>query len=195
MSAMKFAGSVLVGTILSASCLLAADCAKVQNANAPQLIAFLNNAKNAEPDCVREALSRLGDLREASGTSVLITFLAFQRPMSIKENAGLGDLHDRYPAVPALFSIGTNAIPKLVDAIASRGLKELETRNAIRATSLIYRDTPLDAIRVFQKAVVASTDADTKRRLEQAAQAAADLCSSSWHEQCKHQLVAPSAER
>src|SRR5689334_20688522 len=118
MSSMKVAWTVLLGTILFASWVLGADCAGVQNAAASQLIAYLkSSAINAEPECVTVAIRRLGDLRDASGTSALISALDFARPKSVKEEAGLSDLHDRYPAVPALFSIGPNAAPALVNAI------------------------------------------------------------------------------
>ena len=186
---MTLQGCLLVVTLLLAQLVAATECAEVQNSNSAQLIAFLKESGgSSESGCVAQAIVRLGAWRDPAGTAVLISFLAFQRPATELEEGGLVDLHDRYPAVPALFSIGSEAVPALVNAIASGQLNDLATRNAIRAVSLIYRDTPPDSIKVFQKAGKSSNDPASRKRLQLAAEAAAKLCISSWHERCEHQL-------
>lgn len=135
-----------------------------------QLIEYLKNVTaTTNSDCVTRAVRRLGDFRDPSGVDVLARFLDFQSPMSERERFHVADMHDQYPAVPALMSIGLPALPTLIRKLETGELSQTGRDNTLRTISLIYRDTPVEGIRILKKASAEATTSVEASRLESAA--------------------------
>ncbi len=157
----------------------AIDCSDIPASKPNELVQFLKTqARDADPDCVSRAITRLGDFRTDSGTDVLIDLLDFQRPESESEKLHLFDAHDKFPAVPALFSIGLPAVPKLIAKLQDAQTTETVRSNAIRTIFTIYRDNPPQAITVLMDAAHAAKTQDQAVRLESGAEDAIKLCRS-----------------
>ena len=95
----------------------------------------------------------------------LIDLLDFQRPESEGEKLHLFDAHDKFPAVPALFSIGLPAVPKLIAKLQDAQTTEKVRSNAIRTIFTIYRENPVQAITVLMDAAHAAKTQDQAVRL------------------------------
>jgi len=148
----------------------AIDCSDVPTSKPNELAQFLKaQAREADSECVSQMISRLGEFRRASNANVLIDLLDFQRPESAREKASLFDMHDKFPAVPALFSIGLPAVPALLSKLQSGEENEVFRSNGIRALVTIYRDNPPEAIATLMKAAAAAKTETEAVRLESCA--------------------------
>jgi hypothetical protein len=76
------------------------------------LIQFLKaHGRNADADCVSQAITRLGGFRIPSGVDFLVDLLDFRRRDSPGEKLHLFDPHNKFPSVPALkFSGGSGIV-------------------------------------------------------------------------------------
>jgi hypothetical protein len=165
------------------------DCQMVAASSAIQLVDFLKrDARRSDPDCVSQAIVRLGGLRDPTGTDALISLLDFRRPLSEREKVGVGDMHDRYPAVSALFSIGERVVPALVQSIRLGHLNEVATKNAIDGIVLIYREDPPRAVAMLRKSASETKVEDEAARLNAAAKDAVNFCGSTWKDRCESAL-------
>jgi hypothetical protein len=174
---------------LLASPARASDCSQVAASDPADLIKFLKTeASIADPTCVAKAIVRLGDFRTPAGAAVLIGLLDFQRPESVKEKYHLADLHDKFPAVPALFSIGKPAIPALLAKLQTGEMDAVARSNAIRTITAIYRDNPPNAIATFMRAATKATDQGAAVRLESCARDAIAFCGEKWRVKCEEAL-------
>jgi len=157
----------------------AIDCSDVPTSKPNELVQFLKTqAREADSECVSRAITRLGGFRSNSGTDVLIDLLDFQRPESQGEKLDLFDAHDKFPAVPALFSIGMPVVPSLIAKLQSQEPSDVLRSNAIRTLVIIYRDNPVQAITVLMDAADAAKTQDQAVRLESCAEDAIKLCGS-----------------
>ena len=121
---------------------------------------------------------------------VLVGLLDFRRPESVTEKAHLFDMHDKFPAVSALLSIGTPAVPALLARLQSGQATDVARSNGIHAVALIYRDDPPQAVKAFVNAAAnAKTQAEAVR-LESCAKDAVNFCAKSWHDRCEAALNA-----
>jgi hypothetical protein len=176
--------SVLATLLLNSA--LALDCPDVVSYKPNNLIQFLKaHGRNADPDCVSQAITRLGGFRTPSGADVLLDLLDFQRPESEGEKLHLFDAHDKFPAVPALFSIGFPAVPALLSKLQSGEGNELVRSNGIRALVTIYRDNPPDAIAALMKAAAAAKTETEAVRLESCAKDGVSFCGKTWKDRCE----------
>jgi hypothetical protein len=179
----------LILVVLLAGCARALDCGDLASSKPADLISFLQTEEGrADPDCVSRVIVRLGDLRAPSGAEVLVELLDFQRPESALEKAHLFDMHDKFPAVSALLSIGGPAVPALIAGLRSGHVTEVARSNGIHAIALIYRDDPPQAIRVFMKAAASAKNQEEAVRLESCARDALKFCSKSSHDRCEAAL-------
>jgi hypothetical protein len=101
----SFGFSILLASLLAIT-VQADDCNEIVfQKKVDDLVSFVKmRTQKSDPECVSQAITRLGDLRAPSGVEVLITFLDFERPQSRRERAGVANMHDKFPAVPALVS-------------------------------------------------------------------------------------------
>ena len=186
---MRRCALLMLFAVLFANSTLAFDCADLASSKAADLVEFLQTqAVNSDPDCVSRAIVRLGDFRAASGSEVLVELLDFQRPESALEKAHLFDMHDKYPAISALSSIGMPAVPTLVAKLQSGHMTEVARLNGIHAVALIYRENPPQAIRVFMKAAANAKSQDDAARLDACAKDAVGFCNKNWHDRCQAAL-------
>ena len=165
------------------------DCSSVTSSGPSDLIKFLKTeASKADPACVAQAITRLGDSRSPSGVEVLVDLLDYKRPASIKEKYHLSDSNDTFPAVPALFSIGMPAVPGLLAALQSGRVSGAARSNGIRVIAAIYRDTPPKAIKILKEAASTAKNSEDATRLESCAKDAIAFCSENWHARCLEEL-------
>ena len=181
---------VFVLAFLLVNSALALNCPDLVSYEPNNLIQFLKaHGRDADADCVSQAITRLGGFRTSSGTDVLADLLDFRRPDSASEKLHLFDAHDRFPAVPALFSIGLPAVPALLSKLQSGEGNEEVRSNGIRALVTIYRDNPPEAIAVLMKAAAAATTETEAVRLESCAKDGVSFCGQTWKDRCKAALI------
>lgn len=163
---------------------LAADC-PISNLPGGELVAWLTaNRDIADPECVAAAISRLGELKNASAVPVLIDLLAFERPETDREKLHISTTHDRFPAVPALSSIGEAAVPPLLRRIRTEDLTPIFRKNALRALILIYRENPVRAVKALQQDVPNAKTAAETDRLRSAMNETILTCPNTWRARC-----------
>jgi hypothetical protein len=97
-------------------------------------------------------------------------------------------MHDHYPAVPSLLSIGVKAVPGLMRRLGGGRLNEIARRNALRAVVLIYREEETLAITGLRKAAREAKGSDDAGRFVAAAKEAVELCSPGWRDRCRATL-------
>ena len=168
----------------------AAICEKVAKSSSAELMELLKgDLQSTTPECIEQAVVRLGDFREASAAAVLVNFLDFKRPLNEREKLGINMRWERFPAVGALFSIGKPAIPALLATLRSEKITEVARQNAIRAVSTIFRDDPPQGVGELRKAAREAKEPTEAARLRSGAESAAALCSDSWRDRCKGELT------
>jgi hypothetical protein len=167
------------------------DCFNLPTSKPNELVQFLKTqGREADPECVSKAITRLGDFRSNLGTDVLIDLLDFKRPESDRETFGVADGHDKFPAVPALYSIGLPSVPRLIAKLQEADTTELVRSNAIRTIVVIYSANPSKAITVLLDAARIAKTQDQAVRLESCAQDAVKQCGNSRKTQCEAALMA-----
>ena len=188
----SFGFSILLASLLVIT-VHAVDCNEiVSQKKVDDLISFLKmRAQKSDPESVSQAITRLGDLRAPSGVEVLITFLDFERPQSRRERAGVADMHDKFPAVPALVSIGVPAIPALLETLKGE-MNQAARENAIRSVVFSHDDDPPRAIGIFKLASAKARTKEGSLHMESSAREAVKFCSSSWRYRCEAALAAPT---
>jgi len=182
---------VLVLAFVLVNSALALTCPDLVSYEPNNLIQFLKaHGRNADADCVSQAITRLGGFRTPSGADVLVDLLDFRRPDSPGEKLHLFDPHDKFPAVPALFSIGFPAVPALLSKLQSGEASEVIRANGIRTIVTIYRDNPPEAIAALMKAAAAANTETEAVRLESCAKDGVSFCGKSWKDRCEAALTA-----
>jgi hypothetical protein len=163
----------------------ALECPKPVESDPADLVQFLEaQARTADPECVTLAIRRLGEFRSPLGIAVLVDLLDFRRPDSDAEKLHVFDAHDKFPAVSALFGVGSPAIPDLLTKLKTRKASPTERKNGIRAMMFIHRESPPEAIRVLKEAANAATDPQEASQLESAARDAVAFCGEKWRVKC-----------
>lgn len=187
MSIMRSLVCTLLFLSLGGGNLFAQDdgCSIVAGFTAEQLLDFLqHNSRTADPQCVTEAITRAGVLRTPAATEVLITLLDFERPETAMEKMHISSLHDKFPAVPALFAVGKPAVPALIRRIQTGELTDVAQRNSLRALLAIYRESPPEAILTLKTAAAKANNQADAVRLESSMRRAVGFCAKSWRERC-----------
>jgi hypothetical protein len=177
---------MMVSLLLSAGFAGATDCPKQVESNPADLVQYLETqGRTADPECVTKAIGRLGEFRSPAGVPVLIDLLDFRRPDSDAERMRLFDMHDRFPAVSALFAVGAPAIPALIAKLQTGRASQTERTNGIRAIMSMQRNSPPDGVKILKKAAANAKDPEQSTQLDLAARDAAALCSEKWRSQCE----------
>lgn len=127
-----------------------------------------------EPDRVRQAIKRLGELRCAAAADDLAALLTFQYRFDW-EGTRIR-LHPiftttRYPATGALAQIGEPSLAALVKVIEENPPDSLMARNATYTVKSIFRDHPEKAEGYLTHAAEKATTPQSQSRLRQAAAA------------------------
>lgn len=181
--------ALFVLVVFSAGIAPALDCPREVASEPSELVQFLKTqASIAAPGCVTQAITRLSNFRTPLGSAVLIDLLDFRRPESLKEKYHLGDTNDKYPAVPALFSVGLPAIPPLLIRLQSGKLSEVARANAIRVVVFIHRENPPEAVRNFKEAAGKAHTQEEASRLRSCARDAVAFCSEGWRARCSEEV-------
>jgi hypothetical protein len=182
---------VLIFILSLVSAANAMDCSDIASSKPSDLVQFLKTqGREADEECVSQAIVRLGGFRTTSGIDVLIDLLDFQRPQSTSEKLHLFDPHDKFPAVQALFGAGLPAVPQLIRKLEDGRATEVVRANAIRTVVLIYRDDPSKAITRFMHASRTANGQGQAVRLEACAKDAVKFCGS-LKDRCEAALSAP----
>jgi hypothetical protein len=127
-----------------------------------------------DPDRVRQAITRLGEMRCAAAADDLASLLAFKYRFDWEGTMlRLQPIFTatRYPATSALEEIGEASLPALVNVIEVNTPDSLMTRNAIYTVKSIFRDHPDKAESYLTKAAAEATPPESQSRLRQAAAA------------------------
>ena len=166
----------------------ALECPEAVESTPADLVQFLEmQARTADPECVTRAIGRLGEFRSPLGTAVLVDLLDFRRPDSEVERLHAFDMHDRFPAVPALFGVGNPAVPALLLKLENVKTSPTARSNGIRAIAFIYRESPPEAVKIMKKAASTAKDQGDAVRLESSAKDAVAFCSEKWRAQCENE--------
>lgn len=172
--------------ILVTSFSRALECPTAVESNPADLVQFLQTqARTADPECVTRAIRRLGEFRSSSGAAVLVDLLDVRRPDSEAEKISLFDMHDRFPAIPALFAVGSSSVPALLEKLKSGKASQTARSNGIRVIVLINRDSPPEAVKILKRAASNAKNSEEAEQLESCARDAVAFCAEKWRAQCE----------
>jgi hypothetical protein len=150
--------------------------ARVQDLSVKELLAVVHDRelRVTNPDKVREAVIRLGDIRCEECVNDLIELLTFKyvfgwekpvTPEGTRVRYGPIVTGSRYPATSALASIGLPALPALVEVVESHAIGSLESKNARYAIRTIFHNDPSKVEQFFKEAASEAPTTDAKTRL------------------------------
>jgi hypothetical protein len=141
--------------------------------------------------CVRAAFQRIASAPAEEAVPLLLKYLGFKRPLNEGEKHGIF-IHGRtpatlYPAVQALFAIGTPAEPGLIGFLAHEsGENAAERSNALYALLLIHHGNTMTVIENLMKASKLTRDEGESTRLRTATrEAVTEWCDEREKEKCK----------
>jgi len=179
--------TVILLTLLTSTAM--AECARVAGLEADALISYLKSVTaGTDPECISQAVTKLGALRAVRGVDALVDFLDFQRPQSEREKYHVADMHDKYPAVSAIMSVGLPAVPPLVAKLGGGQMSQIARYNGLRTLGFIYRDNPTEAIRALKLAAAKAEKPDEAYRLNSCAKDLVPFCADSWRGRCESAL-------
>ena len=152
-----------------------------------QLLSVLRNSVDALPQerngaCITFVIKQLENKYSDEGTTLLIRYLDFERPIDETERAGFmfhgpPSIENSYPATGTLMSFGKRAVPALLAAIAEASSTLLQ-RNATYTVMLIFREHPENGIlSLREKSLNVTSDVQSKR-LQEAARESLRWCGS-----------------
>jgi hypothetical protein len=96
--------------------------------------------------CIVPVIKHLGQARDVKAVGVLISYLDYVDPATAPRPSGGADIRPHYPAITALFLIGTPATLPLLTTIEDSHDSKIR-HNATLAYSSIYRDDLASGIR------------------------------------------------
>lgn len=147
-------------------------------------------ATRQDPDCIGQAIGRLGDQHYAPAAPILVTFLDFR--WLPKDDRG--KLHWPYPAVTALAAIGDASLPSLLKAVTDPSLAPMVRENALTTWMWIYRYKEPTGVRHLRNEGLATNDTFVRELLLQAASTATRWCAPSEKRRCmKAAALAPAS--
>jgi HEAT repeat protein len=126
----------------------------------------------------------LGTSKDPIAIPILIELLGFERPETEAEKLGVSSMQDKFPAVPALFSMGKPAVPALIDNLRTKDLDPVVRKNALRALIMLHRDNPPDAILELKNARSKAKLGPETDRLQSVLDDSTQTCPKSWRERC-----------
>lgn len=144
------------------------------NDEVEQLLAVIRNEKNLKrnPEQIKRAIDRLGELKAKSAIDDLIRLITFQYRFATESSDTMiiNDIHlvtpaGRYPAVGALFQIGEEALPALVQTIASNESNSLASENATFTIKIISRDDPKEGAEYVKRSASTMSGIQKERLL------------------------------
>ncbi|MGH9508582.1 MAG: hypothetical protein ACRD2M_01480 [Terriglobales bacterium] len=166
----------------------AADCEAFKDLQPKDLVVFLRtSAHAADPQCVTDAIIRLGDSRpkERGSIELLISLLDFRRPETEAERMHVSSNRDWFPAVSALVGAGKPAVEPLIERLKTNEMTETARQNGIRALLYIHSGDPPQAVDALMKAAKAATSQVEAVALETTARDAAKQCAKSVRNRCE----------
>jgi hypothetical protein len=173
--------------IVSSGQILGEECDSLRSASPESLVSFLeaNPTSEDNAECFTFAIQKLGEKRYNPAIPALAKLLDFRRPPDEHEKRGYYiRMRDSYPAVDALFEIGKDALPSVLEVIKTESTSALVRENAVSVWMDINRnETPKAVARLRQEADKASDAA--KQNLEWALSKALTWCSPTDAAQCK----------
>jgi len=137
-----------------------------QDAEVSQLITILRDSplQEREPEKIKEAIERLGEMRATIAAEDLARLITFRvrkmKPLNIKTEAD-----ERYPAKGALILIGKPALPALLKVIENNDKEELAHQNALSAVITIFRGDLPSGVQYLKEAAAKSQSLDAIRRI------------------------------
>lgn len=127
--------------------------------------------RSADPERVHKAIEELGREKAAEAIPELVQLLTFERQV----DTSAGDFHiitlsERYPAAGALYQIGEDALPALVQVIETEGEESVASQTALYdINAILIRKNPADAVSFLEGAAARAASPEAALRLSKAA--------------------------
>lgn len=170
-------------------------CPSLQNADNKALISFLENNKGKvnhdNSECIAFAISELGKEKETTAIKALLGYLDYEWPaeagaIEVNPDHPLFYQQQRYPAVTALFLMGSPALMPLVHQLENESLTEKARAKALETIMLYYAEYPPTGIKVIRL----SLDKVAKASSERLKGAALEWCDVEHRSLCESALRA-----
>ena len=162
--------------------LIAQECEQLKDAASDQLLSYLADLKPDETNaqCITFAIGKLGDQRYEPAVPVIMKFLDFRRPVSVREKQGLyvhiQSTDEVYPAARYLEEMGDKAVHAVLDAIKANSTSPIARKNAVFVWMEIYKSEPPRGVSLLREELDKSDEARTKQNLKWALSEALTLC-------------------
>jgi HEAT repeat protein len=177
---MKKRLAYLVVATLALCCeMRALECNNIAALQHNQLVDYLKNeARTADPQCVTNAIYRLGDTKSkrSEAVAVLVKLLDFKRPPTAPEKLHIHTNHDWYPAVDALYQMGESAVQPIIDRLAKSDEDSIVRKNGVRALFFLYSSKLPTAVSLLMRASRAAENQAEAIALESAAKDELQYC-------------------
>jgi hypothetical protein len=174
---------------------IAQECEALKTSSVAKIIDYLQHAADDSTGaaCVQVALHRMGALPQEQAIPLLTTYLGYKRPLSEGERHGFfmhGSAPDvLYPAIQALYSIGSPAEIGLVSFLARyKDNAGPASKNAVYTLLLIHHGDAVSVVQELHKASVSSTSDEARDRLQAAAGEASKWCDERARSTCEDAL-------
>ncbi|HET6842574.1 MAG TPA: HEAT repeat domain-containing protein [Candidatus Angelobacter sp.] len=173
-------------------------CPSLPNADDDTLISYLENYKarqqQGELNCIGLAIFGLGEARSAAAIKILLSYLDFEWPRGTnavsETNPDYPLLYQqqRYPAVTALFLMGTRSLIPIMHQLQSGNLSEAARSKAIETIMLIYAEHPHEGISVIKSMATKSVNPASAKEIQDWAIMATRWCDAAHRASCEAAL-------
>jgi hypothetical protein len=127
--------------------------------------------RKSDPGRVYKAIEELGREKATEAIPELVQLLSFEKEV----DTSAGDFHivtigERYPAAGALYQIGEDALPALVQVVGTEDEDSLAGRNALYSIdAILVRKSPADAVNFLEGEASRAASPEAALRLSKAA--------------------------
>jgi hypothetical protein len=172
-------GFILVLLVIFLSLSLVAQdqsCAAITKAGRQASREFLRQQSTIRSSsCITPVIKRLGETCDVKAIPLLTGYLDYLQPGTGPLPGGGAAERPHYPAVDALFQIGTPATGDLLKAIQTGSSPTIQ-RNAFLAYLFVYRDDLASGIRILRDQAALSKTEDVRRRLNEDRRTLIEAC-------------------
>lgn len=183
---------VLVGCFFVRLSATAQVCQRFEHLSMEEMTSELQRGDRSDGDCIAFLLKQLGEARYKHASYPIAAYLDFEWPKKKPDETllpgRLRGLRGHYPAVGALYDIGTDAVPDMIRFLSGANVTPLAHKNDIATLLMIYREDQAQAVEALMKASHRVSSPEVAGRLLRAAHEAADGCSMT-REACKTALL------
>jgi hypothetical protein len=192
---MRAASPILLLCIVFTSLISVAQhrsCATVTADTAESKKLLEEQSSIRQSGCITPAIKRLGSVGDSKAIHVLVSYLDYVDPATAPNPSGGADEPPSYPAVGALFQIGTPATSDLLEAVQNDN--PVIGKNAAITYLSVYRDDLPLGIRLVLGERSKATDPGAQKRLSHLAQTLLKDCSAQGADQARQCTMAAKNE-